>query len=77
MKGNVKNRIGTSGMMRRHQTGEVHPNGVKGRTGSRKGHRLAARQASHAEFPVAADGSQYANYKPKAKQPGSRNPAKH
>jgi len=74
MKGNVKNKVSPA---THHETGKVHPQGIRGRTGSRKGNRLDARQAAHAELPCAADGSQYTNQKPKSIQPGSLNPAKH
>jgi len=74
MKGNVKNKVSPA---HHHQTGRVHPQGIRGRTGSRRGNRLATRLAAHAEFPVAADGSQYSSSKPKAIRPGSLNPAKH
>lgn len=50
---------------------------VRGRHNSRRGNRLAARQASHREFPVSADGKQWSPGKPQARRPGSRNPAKH
>lgn len=74
MKGNVKN--GKSALVH-HATGEVDPNGVKGRTGSRKGNRLAARLAAHAEFPCAADGTEFNKSKPTSRKPGSLNPRKH
>lgn len=50
---------------------------VRQRCNSRQGNRLAARQAAHTEYPVAADGSEYNKAKPKAKRPGSMNPRKH
>jgi hypothetical protein len=50
---------------------------VRNRCGSRKGNRLAARLASHEEWPVSADGKEYNRSKPVARKPGSRNQRKH